>query len=78
MEKLRSLEALRSKMGLKPVERKAEKDVICRKCGAVMRKTGDNVYVCDAPLKDKNGTILLNKDGTERRCNYYYIRQKRG
>lgn len=78
MEKLRSLEALRTRAGLKPVEKKAEKDVICRKCGAVMRKTGDNMYVCDAPVKDKNGNIVFNKDGSEKRCGYYYLRQKRG
>lgn len=78
MEKLKSLSALREKLNLKPIDPKAEKDVICRKCGAVMHKTGENVYVCQTPIKDKDGKVLLNKDGSERTCNYYYIRHKRG
>ena len=78
MEKLTSLSALREHFNLKPITPKEEKEVICRKCGAKMHKTGENVYVCQTPIKDKEGKVLLNKDGSERVCNYYYIRHKRG
>lgn len=74
MKKLNSLEALRNEAGLKPVEAKAEKDVICRKCGSVMRKTGDNAYVCDGAAKDKDGNVIKNKDGSNKSCGYFYIK----
>lgn len=77
MKKLNSLEALRNEAGLKPVEAKTEKDVICRKCGSVMRKSGDNVYICDGAAKDKDGNIIKNKDGSDKRCGYFYIRHKK-
>lgn len=63
--KLNSLIALRKELGLKDISPKTEKEVICRKCGAVMRKTGDNAYVCDAVKDDK-------------RCGYFYIKKLRG
>lgn len=77
MEKLTSLNALREHFNLKPLTPKEEKDVICRKCGSVMRKTGDNVYVCDGAVKDKDGNIIMNKDGSAKRCGYFYIRHKK-
>ena len=67
----------RNEAGLKPVEAKTEKDVVCRKCGSVMRKTGDNVYVCDGAAKDKDGNVIKNKDGSDKRCGYFYIRHKK-
>lgn len=72
--KVRSFEALRDKLNLKPLEQKQEKEMTCRKCGAVMRKTGDNVYVCDGIAKDKDGNNIKNKDGSDKRCGNFYIR----
>lgn len=64
--KIKSLEALRNELNLKPLEPKQEKEMTCRKCGAVMRKTGDNVYVCDRVVK--------NKDGSDKRCGNFYVK----
>lgn len=72
--KIKGLEALRNELGLKPLEPKQEKEIICRKCGAVMRKTGDNAYTCDGTVKDKEGNIIKNKDGSDKRCGNFYIR----
>lgn len=64
--KIKGFEELRNQLGLKPLELKQEKDMVCRKCGAVMRKTGDNVYTCDGVVK--------NKDGSDERCGNFYIK----
>lgn len=72
--KIKGFEALRKKLGLKPLESKSEKEIICRKCGAVMRKTGENVYTCDNTVKDKEGNVIKNKDGSDKRCGNFYIR----
>ena len=58
----------------KPLELKKERQLTCRKCGAVLRKTGDNVYVCDGFAKDKDGNVVKNKDGSNKRCGYFYIK----
>lgn len=72
--KVRSFEALRNELNLKPLEPKVEKELTCRKCGAVLRKTGDNVYVCDGDAKDKDGNVIKNKDGSNKRCGYFYVK----
>jgi len=72
--KIKGFEALRNKLGLKPLEPKQEKDIICRKCGAVMHKTGENVYTCDGVIKDKEGNVIKNKDGSNKRCGNFYIK----
>lgn len=72
--KIKGFEALRNQLGLKPLDVKQEKDIICRKCGAVMRKTGENAYTCDGAVKDKEGNVIKNKDGSDKRCGNFYIR----
>ena len=72
--KVNSFESMREALNLKPLEPKDEKQLTCRKCGAVLRKTGDNVYVCDGFAKDKDGNVIKNKDGSNKRCGYFYVK----
>lgn len=72
--KIKGFEALRNQLGLKPLEPKQEKDMICHKCGAVMRKICENAYTCDGVVKDKEGNIIKNKDGSNKRCGNFYIK----
>ena len=66
--KVKSFESMREVLNLEPLDPKNEKQLTCRKCGAVLRKTGDNVYVCDGFAKDKD------KDGSNKRCGCFYIK----
>lgn len=72
--KVKSFESMREVLNLEPLEPKNEKQLTCRKCGTVLRKTGDNVYVCDGFAKDKDGNVIKNKDGSNKRCGYFYIK----
>lgn len=74
--KVKSFHSMREVLNLKPLDPKEEKQLTCRKCGAVLRKTnlGDNVYVCDGFAKDKDGNVIKNKDGSNKSCGYFYIK----
>lgn len=72
--KVKSFESMREVLNLEPLEPKKEKQLICRKCGAVLRKIGDNVYVCDGDAKDKDGNVIKNKDGSNKSCGYFYLK----
>ena len=72
--KVKTFESMREVLNLKPLEPKEEKQLTCRKCGAVLRKTGDNVYVCDGFAKDKENNVIKNKDGSNKRCGYFYVK----
>ena len=39
-----------------------------------MHKTGENVYTCDGVIKDKEGNVIKNKDGSNKRCGNFYIK----
>lgn len=72
--KVKSFESMREVLNLEPLEPKKEKQLTCRKCGAVLRKIGDNVYVCDGDAKDKDGNVIKNKDGSNKSCGYFYLK----
>lgn len=77
MKKLTSLKELRNELGLKPIEKRQEKPVLCRKCGSEMKKVGENVWFCSKELTDKDGNVLVDKDGTPRLCGNRYIRHQK-
>lgn len=66
MEKLNSLEKLRERVGLKPLGERQEKNVMCRKCGAEMKKVALNTWHCTNEIKQK--------DGKTKTCGNIYIR----
>ena len=74
MKKFNSLKALREFAGLKEKPQKAEKAIKCRKCGAEMKKVGENVWFCDKEKTDAEGNILM-KDNKPIICGNTYIKK---
>lgn len=72
--KMTSFNELREYAGLKPLEKRKEKPVICKKCGAEMKKVGTNVWICKKELVDKNGNTILDKENKPKLCLNTYIR----
>ena len=62
MNKFNSLQSLRDFLGIKPKKEKALKPIKCRKCGAEMKKIGENVWFCNNPKKNEKGDIIVKNE----------------
>lgn len=77
MERYNSFEELGKAFGIKKKARK-ESTMVCRKCGGIMRHVeGTNVYLCENPLKDKNGKVI-KEDGKVKTCGNRVLAKKPG
>ncbi len=72
--KMTSFNELREYSGLKPVKGRKEKPVICKRCGAEMRKVATNTWYCGKELTDKDGKVILDKENKPKLCLYTYIK----
>lgn len=63
MKKLVSLRQLREEAGLKPLQPREEKEILCRKCGSPLKKVAENTYICEhVDEKGKKcGNIYMRK-----------------
>ena len=64
--KMTSFDELREYVGLKPLKEKKSKPVICKKCGAEMKKVATNMWYCGKEITDKENKTSI--------CSYLYIR----
>ena len=72
MKTFNSLSSLRKYAGLNEKPQKPDKTIKCRKCGADMKKVGENAWFCFKEKTDAEGNILM-KDNKPVICGNTYI-----